>query len=211
MHLVLDLGLGQGGAVVDAPVDRLEPAIDEAFLKEAVKGFESAGFVVAGHGLVGRVPAAEAADALELRGLQIDILLRVGAAGIQHLRDRHLKLFAAQLLVHLDLDGQAVAVVAGNVGSVKAGHGLRLDDEVLEALVQRVAQVDGTIGVGRAVVEEIGRAALAGLAQLVIKAQRGPAGQPKWFILGQIGLHGKGGLRQGKGRLQLRRWGIVTP
>ena len=86
MHLVLDFGFGQGGAVVDAPVDGLEAAVDEAFLEEAVEGLEGAGLVVAGHGFVGVVPAAEAADALELRGLQVDVFLRVGAAGIQDLR-----------------------------------------------------------------------------------------------------------------------------
>jgi hypothetical protein len=47
VHLVLDLGLGQRGAVVDAPVNRLEAAVDEAFLEEAVKGLEGAGLVVA--------------------------------------------------------------------------------------------------------------------------------------------------------------------
>ena len=97
MHLVLDFGLGQRGSVVDAPVDGLEPAIDEALLKKAVKGLECAGLVVARHGLVWLVPAAEAADALELRGLQFDVLLRVGAAGIQDIGNRHFKLFAARV------------------------------------------------------------------------------------------------------------------
>ena len=95
MHLVLDFGFGQRGAVVDAPVDGLEAAIDEAFLKEAVKSFKGAGFIVAGHGLVGIVPAAEDADAHKLRGLQINIFLRIGPACIQHLRSGHLKLLTA--------------------------------------------------------------------------------------------------------------------
>ena len=172
--LVFDFGFGEGGAVVDAPVDRLESAIDEALLEEAVERLESASLVVAGHGLVGLVPAAEAADALKLRGLQIDVLLRVGAAGIEDVGNRHLQLFAAELLVDLDLDGQAVAVVAGDVGGVEAGHGLRLDDEVFESLVQRVAKVNGAVGVGRAVVEQVGGSAGAGFAQLLIEAQRGP-------------------------------------
>ncbi len=196
VHLVLDFGLGQSGAVVDAPVDRLESAIDEALLEEAVEGLEGAGLVVARHGLVGLFPAAEAPDALKLRGLQVDVFLRVGAAGIQHRWDRHLQLFAAELLVDLDLDGQAVAVVAGHIGRIEAGHGLRLHDKVLEALVQGMAQVNGSVGVGRTIVEQVRRAAGAGLAQLFIEAQLGPASQSKWLILGQIGLHWEGGLRQ---------------
>ena len=111
-------------------------------------------------------------------------------------RGRHLQLFAAELLVDLDLDGQAVAVPAGDVGSVEAGHGLRLHDKVFEALVERVAEVDGAVGVGRAVVEDVGGAAGAGLAQLFIEAQRGPFFEAKRLILRQICLHGEGGLRQ---------------
>ena len=89
-----------------------------------------------------------------------------------------------------------MAIVAGNVRSIEAGHGFGLDDEVLEALVESVAEMNGPIGVGRAVVEQIGGAAAAGLAQLFIEAQLGPASQAKWLILRQIGLHREGGLRQ---------------
>ena len=70
-----------------------------------------------------------------------------------------------------------------------------------------MAKVDGAVGVGRAVVEDVGGPAGAGLPQLVIEAQRGPASQPKRLILRQIRLHREGGLRQRQGRLQLRRWG----
>ena len=47
VHLVFDFGFGKGGAVVDAPVDRLESAIDEALLEEAVERLQRAGLVVA--------------------------------------------------------------------------------------------------------------------------------------------------------------------
>ncbi len=42
MHLVLDLGLGEGGLVVDAPEDGLQALVDEALLEEGVEGFEDA-------------------------------------------------------------------------------------------------------------------------------------------------------------------------
>ena len=70
----------------------------------------------------------------------------------------HFQFLAAELLVDLDLDGQAVTVPAGNVRGVESGHGPGLDDEVLEGLVERVAEVDCAVGVGRSVVQDVTRA-----------------------------------------------------
>ncbi len=123
VHLVLDLGVGQRGAVMEAPVHRLEPLVDEATLKKAVKGLKRRGLVAGRHGEVGPVPCAEDAQPLELAALEIDILLRVAATGRQELFCRHLVLFAAQLLVHLDLDRQAMAVPARHVRRIETGHG----------------------------------------------------------------------------------------
>ena len=76
VHLVLDLGLGEGGFVVDAPVDGLEAFVDEAALEEVEEGLGDGGLVAVRHGEVGVVPAAEDADALELGALEVDVLLR---------------------------------------------------------------------------------------------------------------------------------------
>ena len=48
-----------------------------------------------------------------------------------------------------------MAVPAWDVGGVEARHGFGLDDEVLDAFVEGVAEVDGPVGVGRAVVEDV--------------------------------------------------------
>ena len=154
--VVLDLGLGQRGAVVDAPVDRLQSLVDQSLLEEGVEVFDDLGLVAVGHGGVGMVEVAEDADALELLALDVEILFGVLAAGVAHLERVHLQLFAAQRLIHLDFDGQAVAVPAGHVGRIEAGHGAGLDDEILEALVERVAEMDGAVGVGRAVMQDVG-------------------------------------------------------
>jgi len=128
--------------------------------------------------------------------LQIDILLRIGATCIQDSRSGHFELFAAELLVNLDLYREAVAVVARDVRRIIAGHGFRFDDEILQPFIQRVSEVDGPIGIRRTIVEEVNGTTLAGLAQLLIEAQLGPASQPKWLILGEIRLHREGSLRQ---------------
>ena len=197
--LVLDFGVGEGGAVVDAPVDRLEASVDEALLEEVVEGFDDARLVRAGHGGVGIVPAAEDAEADELRALQVDVLLGVLAAVAAELGSGEIEFFAAELLVDFDFDGEAVAVAAGDVGGVEAGHGFGFDDEVFEAFVEGVAEVDGSVGVGRAVVEDLARCALAGLADLVVKMGSFPGFEASRLILRQIGLHGEAGLGQGEG------------
>ena len=191
--LVLDLGFGEGGLVVDAPVDGPEAFVDEALLEEVEEGLGDAGLVVGVHGGVGVVPAAEDADAHELGALEVEVFLRVLAAGAADGDGVHLELFAAELLVDFDLDGEAVAVPAGDVGGVEAGHGLGLDDEVLEALVEGVAEVDGAVGVGRAVVEDVawgsrrGRRGFGHRDRCLLPALRGGAGS----LTGRLAFMGK--------------------
>ncbi len=116
----------------------------------------------------GLLPTAEDADSLELLALQVEILLRVLAALLAHRQRVHVELLAAQQVVHLDLDGQSVAVPAGHVGRVEAAHAARLDDEVLQRLVQRSAQMDGTVGVGWAVVHHVDGLPFVRLADAVV-------------------------------------------
>ena len=208
--LILDFRLGEGGAVVNAPGDWLEAFVDEAVLEEVEEGLGDARLVLGVHGGVGLFPAAEATQANELLTLQVEVLLGVLAAGAADGNRVHLKLLAAELLVDFDLDGETVAVPAGNVGGVEASHGFRLDDEVLQRLVQGVAQVDGAIGVGRAIVQNVaGRASMGG-ADLGVKIAAGlgalgPRGEAQGLVQGQIGLHGEGGLRKVQGGFE-RLW-----
>ena len=95
MLFVLDLGFGEGGLVVDAPVDGAETLVDETFFQEVVKGLDDRGLVSVGHGEVGLIPAAEDADALELGALEVNVFLRVLAARAADGEGIHLELFAA--------------------------------------------------------------------------------------------------------------------
>ncbi len=89
-----------------------------------------------------------------------------------------------------------MAVPAGDVGGVEAGHGFGLDDEVLEGLVEGVAEVDGSVGVGGAVVEDVAGGAGAGGADLGVEVLLLPGFEAEGLVDGQAGLHGEGGLGQ---------------
>ena len=90
--------------------------------------------------------------------------------------------FEPSSAVDLDFDRQAVAIPAGDVGRVEALHGLELDDEILEDFVERVAEVDVAVGVGRAVVQDIHGTAGAGGANLRVQV----LGLPASSIFGSI-------------------------
>ena len=209
--LVFDFGFGKRGLVVHAPVDGAQALVDELVFVKRKKSGEHHRLILRRHGGVGLIETSEDADALELLALQVEEFLRVFAAFGAHRRRMHLQLLAAEFLVDFDLDGQAVAVPAGNVGRVETGHGFGFDDEILEAFVHCRAQVDGAAGVGRTVVQDVLFPALAGLADALVEAHLLPAFEHLRLVLGQPCLHGKAGLGQIDRRFQVRRHSLGSP
>ena len=135
-------------------------------------------------------------EPLELLGHDADEPLGVRAAGPAEIGRRHLALLRAELAVDFQLDGQAVAVVARDVGRVEAGHRPRLDDEVLEDLVEGGAEVNLPVGVGRTVVKHILRGAGPARPELPVQADLLPPGNRFRFGRLQVGLHREVGPRQ---------------
>jgi hypothetical protein len=163
--LVFDFELGQRRAAVEAPIDGLQAAIDEAALHHALERADFGRLVDEVHGFVRVLPLPEHAQALEVGHLQRDLLGGKGAALGLHLVTRQV---AAVELFDRVFDRQAVTVPAGDVLRVQALELARLDDHVLEDFVDRVADVDLAVGVGRAVVQhELGRTE-ARIAQLAV-------------------------------------------
>ena len=160
--LVLDLGFGQRGLLDHRPHHRLGAAIELAGLGELqqLAGDQRLGAEV--HREVGIVPVAGDAQALELLALHVDPVRGEVAAFVAELVDRDLVLvlaLRAVLLLDLPLDRQAVAVPARHVVGVEALHLARAGDDVLQDLVERVADVDVAVGIGRAVMQHEFRAA----------------------------------------------------
>ncbi len=193
---VLDLGLGQSGLVVRAPVDGLLALVDVALLVHLAEDLDLLGLELRVHGEVGLVPLAQAAEALEGVALDVDVVQRELVAGGAELGGGHF--LVVELLLFYDgaLDGHAVVVPAGVVDGLPAGHGLIAGDEVLEALVERGAHVDGAVGERRAVVQVEDGPALGALEHLVVEVHVVPLLEHIGFALGQRGAHGELGFRQ---------------
>jgi hypothetical protein len=152
--LVLDLRLGERRAAMDAPVDRLLAFVDEPLLDEPSEGARDRRLIAEVHGQVRLIPGAENSEALELLAHDADVALGVRTARAAEVGDRHVALLRTELAIDFELDRQAVAVVADDVRRVEPGHRARLDDQILQDLVERRAEVDVAVGVGRAVVQD---------------------------------------------------------
>src|SRR5262249_52808873 len=109
---------------------------------------------------------------------------------------RHVCLLRTKLAIDVELDWQAVTVIARNVWRVEAHHRSRLNDEVFKDLIHRGAEVDVGVRVWRTVMQDELRSARASLANHAIEVEFLPLLQTRWFGLGQICLLRKRCLRQ---------------
>ena len=78
--LVLDFRFGQGTLTVEAPVHRLESAVQVALLEQLPECANLVGFVAIRHGRVRMLPIAEHPEPLELGLLAHDLFAGIGAA-----------------------------------------------------------------------------------------------------------------------------------
>ena len=187
--LVLDFRFGQRRAAVQAPVDRLQTLVEVAFFQNLAERTDLVGFGLEGHRQVGVVPLAENAEADEVLLLAFDLLSGKGTG-------QRADLVAGNVLAvqffDLVFNWQAMAVPARNVRRVETGQCLGADDDVLEYLVDRMADVNIAVGVGRAVVQDEQRASLRRFADLLVEFFLLPGRNPLRLALGEIAAHGEG-------------------
>ena len=206
--MILDLGLGQRGLFHHRPHDRLGAAIELAGHGEFQELAGDHRLRPVGHGQIRVLEVALDAEAAELLGLHAHPMGGEVAAFLAELVDRHLVLVLALgpvLLLDLPLDRQAVAVPARHVIGVVAAHLERAGDDVLQHLVQGVADMEIAVGVGRPVMQHVFRPAGRFPAQGAVEVHRVPLADPFGLGLGQAGAHGK--RRFG----QEQRLGVVDP
>ena len=201
--LVLDFGFSERRPAVDAPVDGLLALVHHALLDERAERADDRRLVPVVHRQVGLGPEAEHAETLELLALDPHVLVGVPAAGPTKIRDAHVALFRPELAVDLQLNRQAVTIPSRHVRGVVAGHRARADDEILQNLVECVADVDVPVRIRRAVVQHELRTARAVLPNLSVQIHVSPSRQPFRFGGLQVRLHRKTCSRQVDGVLPL--------
>src|SRR6202046_3385310 len=167
--LVFDLGFGERGAIVQAPVNGLEAAIDVALLKKIDEGAGDGSFHLGVHREIGLVPSAENAEALEFALVDLDVARGKVATHAPKFGGRDLARLAAQFFFDLPLDGKAMAIPAGNVRRAEAGHRLGFDDHIFPDFIETGAEMDFAGGIWRPIVEDKERRAFAGIEDALVE------------------------------------------
>ena len=203
-HLVgvLDLRFGERRMAVGAPMDGLAAAVDRAFQVQILEDLHVAGLVVRNEREVGVFPVGVHAEALETVALDVDVLLGPLAAALAqlHLGDLGHLLWPERHFHHM-LDGLSVAVPTGDVGGEVPALGVAFNDEVLEDLVEGVTDVNGAVGIRRAVVQHEGLAVGVLLQHMAVDVHFLPLGEPLGLAGRQVPPHGEIGLGQVHGVL----------
>ena len=194
---VLDLGLGQCGVAVLAPVNRLVATIDHALIEHGLEDLDVGGVMLVIERQVGIVPVAEHTQTTEAGLLQLDVLDSELVAELTDLsRGGLVELLGAELLLDLVLNRLTVAVPTGDIGNLIALHHPVTVDHVLGDLVHGMADVDRAVGVRRTVVQHELLVTLVLLQNLLVDLVVLPVLEPLGLGLGKTGTHGKTGLGQ---------------
>ena len=194
---VFDFRLGQSRVALLAPVDGLAAAIHLALEVHVAEDLDVAGLEIGDVGEVRMIPVGVDAKALEAVTLDADVLRCPLAAQTAQLGlRRFLHLIRAQGDLDHMLDRLAVAVPTRHIRGEVAALGVAFVHEVLQHLVEGMADVDGAVGVRRAIVQDERLAVLVLLENLFVDVLLLPLLKP--FRLGcrQVASHREIRLRE---------------
>ena len=139
---------------------------------------------------------SKTAQTLELRHLVAHMLHGIVRTVLPQLHRFNGTAFHADRLHSLQLDGQTVGVPAGHIGGAEAAHILVLNDKILEHLVERRAQMDLAVGIGRTVMQHILGLAFVACNHFPIEIFFLPVCQGLRLTLGQVSPHREIGFGQ---------------
>ena len=156
------------------------------------------------------LPIAQNAQTLKLAALTVQRFQRKFAADLPQL-DRADVAGNACFFAGFQLDWQTVGIPARHIRSLVSAHILLADDEILEHLVERGAQMDIAVCIRRAVVQHKQRLALIVFNHLVVQIFFLPFLQPCWFTLRQRASHVELGDRQVQGFVVVLSHFVLSP
>ena len=203
MLAVLNLRVRQRSRLRHRPQNRTRRPIQSAVADELAEFAHNLSLGGARHREIRVVPVADDAVTPEALALNVNPLLREGAAETAKLNRRNVLLGTAggsDLLLNLPLDRQTVAVPAGNIIRVGAQSLARAVDDVLENLVQRRADMQLAVRIRRAVMQNILRASARLLALKSEEINLVPESEDLRLLLRKSAAHRKISARQ-KNRL----------
>ena len=144
--LVFDLGVREGRAAVRAPVDDAVALIDQALFIELAERLAHGLGAALVHREAGAGPVAARAERLLLLDDAVAVLVLPVPDAVEELVAAEIiareALGVAQVLLHLDLRGDAGVVIAGQPQGAVALHALIAREHVLQRGVERVAHVE---------------------------------------------------------------------
>ena len=152
---IFHFSLSQRRLTRGAPVHRFLTLIHTAIEVELAKLGNRCRFVRIGHRQIRIIPLTKNAQTLKLFALHADKFLGIGAAGAAFIHLRHALFFTAQFFIHLMFNGQAVAIPARHINTIKPGHVFGFDDNIFNNFIERRAQVNIAISIGRAIMQNV--------------------------------------------------------
>ena len=166
---VLNLRFREGGLTLRAPIYRLQAAVDITLVSHLGKDLDLLRLKLVLQGDVRIVPFADAAKTLELLTLIVDIACDELLTELAQLNHGNIGRVAdTRFLSCFQLGGQTVGIPSRYKGRFETRHILIADDEILEYLIQRMAEVNVAVRIGRSVMQHKQGLSLVALHQLII-------------------------------------------
>ena len=164
---VLDFRFRQGGFAARAPVDRFQALINETLFGHFAEHFNLLAFIRSIKRNVGMVPIAGNAKTFEILPLHVQTFQGILTAFPAQIQRIQFVPVQAQNFDGRMLNRQAVRIPTGNIGRIVTLKRLILDNDILQNLVERRADMDVAIGVRRPVMQN----------------EFGPAGGSRLFLV----------------------------
>ena len=195
---IFNFCFSQCGFAVGAPIHSLLAFVNVALVGHFAENFQFLGFQMGIKGDIGVSEITNYAHADEIGLLDGNPFLGIGQAFSTKFQRSHVGPVFAGILQYRIFDRKSVGIPAGNIVGFIAGHMLVADNDILQCLVQCMADMNLAIGIRRSIMKNKGRCAVLSSLFLsgMIEVMFLPEIHKARFLLRQIAAHGEIRLRQ---------------